>query len=68
MEGFERIHKQWMSLLVVQHPIWFAEGVPQSLQFAVCNLRVDLSDKLHGLTHVAERYYRKLLPSALCII
>ena len=38
-EGFETLHKQWMSLFAIQHPIYHFERVPQILYF-VCQYQV----------------------------
>ena len=43
-QGFETLHKQWVSLLTVQHPIYCTERVSKIWPF-VCHLGVDLSEK-----------------------
>ena len=43
-KGFEALHKQWMSLLAGQHPIFCTERVSQMWHFA-CNLRANLGRK-----------------------
>ena len=43
-EGFGTLHKQWMALLEVHHPICCTERVPKFRHF-VCNSRVDLCGK-----------------------
>ena len=40
--GCELLQQQWMSFLILQHPISCAEGVPQIEHF-MCNLSVDIS-------------------------
>ena len=41
-EGFETLHKQWMSLFAVHHPIYCTNRVRKSW-YLVYNLRLDLS-------------------------
>ena len=52
MEGFEILHKQWMSLITAQHPIYsYSTGrVPEIMDF-VGNLRGIIVGKWNGETH-----------------
>ena len=49
-EGYELLQHQWMSLLVVQHPICCAERVPQIWHF-VCHPSIDLGGKWYHVKH-----------------
>ena len=49
-EGFETLHKQWMPLIVEEHPNFYTERVLKITHF-VCILRVNLGGKCLGETN-----------------
>ena len=49
-EGFEILHEQWLSLLVIQHIICHTERVSKLWLF-FCNLRVNIDGNGHSVTH-----------------
>ena len=66
-EVFEILHKQWMSLLAVYHPICRTMRIPQISSFCKQFESQHWYDMTHWDPSMAARCCHKQLPSGLCI-
>ena len=64
-EGFEILHEQWLSLLVIQHIICHTERVSKLWLF-FCNLRVNIDGNGHSVTHMWKT--NAIGSTAICLV